>query len=655
MKRVKMMSTTAVLLCLCFILSLFAACSKLSGGTNNGASGSQDTSPPDLSGRILTHAASYADVLKALNDTTDRAANSGNTFIGMPDSSVAAGKGEMMSGNGVAAPSSAGSDTQNTADADAPKYSQTNVQVEGVDEGDIVKTDGTFIYVLRSNELIIFKADGASTAKISSVKVCGDNAGNKQEGSNYNSEYASDLYVTGDTAVVISSYSSYVPYPADGNARSDIAYNNGKQISKVYIFNIIDRSKPVLKTELGQDGYVLSSRLIDSTLYLISNYYVYNIKQDDSSSYVPSLYANGASQLVGADCISIMPFINSTGYTVICAYDLKNAALKETQSLLGGSSTVYMNKDALYIANSTMDKKSGTTYTDSVYTVIDYTSISVTDITSFDLTGGAIKVKASGSVPGSLVSQFALDEYNGNLRIATSTYRQSWSEYTDKSKGFVNYIWKDPVNSNALYILDGSLKTVGSIKDLSKGEQIHSVRFDDSIGYIVTFRQVDPLFAVDLTDPANPTVLSTLKIPGFSEYLHVYSEGRLFGLGMDANEKTGQTNGMKLVMFDISNPADVTVKNTLKPGTGYSNALYNHKAILISADKGIIAFPADNGYDIYSYSDEQGFLKKASISSLEWSGDSRGLYIGNFAYIVNSSSVSVLDMTRFSRVNKIAF
>lgn len=651
MKRVKLKSTAAVLLCLCFMLSFLPACGKVSGAAN--ASGSQVFSP-DLSGRILTRAASYAEVLKAINEAANRASDIKYANRMSALDSSASGKAEATSGDSPTAPS-ADSGAQDSTATQTPDYSQTNVQVEGVDEGDIVKTDGAFIYVLRNNELIIFKADGASTSKISSVKICDDNTGNKQEGANYCSEYASDIYVKGDTAVVISSYSRYVPYTADGAVKTDIAYGNGKQISKVYVFNIADRSKPVLKTELGQDGYVLSSRLVDSTLYLISNHYVYNIKQDDASSYVPNLYINGASKPVDAGCISIMPFINSTAYTVVCAYDLTNAVLKETQSLLGGGTTVYMNKDTLYIANSTTDQKAGTPYAESVYTVIDYTSVSVTDITSFDLSGGAIKVKSSGSVPGSLINQFALDEYNGNLRVATSTYSQSWSEYTDKAKGFINYIWKDPATSNALYVLDASLKTVGKIEDLSKGEQIHSVRFDGGIGYIVTFRQVDPLFAVDLSDPAKPTVLSALKLPGFSEYLHVYSEGRLFGLGMDADEKTGKTNGMKLVMFDISNPANITVKNSLKLTSGYSNALYNHKAILISAEKGIIAFPVDNGYDIYGYSDEKGFFKRAGISSLEWSGDSRGLYIGNFAYIVDSSAISVLDMTGFSLINKIKF
>ena len=214
---------------------------------------------------------------------------------------------------------------------------------------------------------------------------------------------------------------------------------------------------------------------------------------------------------------------------------------------------------------------------------------------------------------------------------------------------------KTPFNANALYVLDGELKTVGSIGDLAPGEQVQSVRFDGAVGYIVTFRQVDPLFAVDLSDPMKPTVKSALKIPGFSQYLHVWSDGRLFGLGMDADAETGRTNGMKLSMFDTTDLLDVTEKHTLKLDSSWSNALYNHKAILLSAVRNIIAFPADSGYDIYSYSDAQGFRKLASIASLNWSGDSRGLYIGDFAYVVDASAISVLDMNSFKLLTQLSF
>jgi uncharacterized secreted protein with C-terminal beta-propeller domain len=141
---------------------------------------------------------------------------------------------------------------------------------------------------------------------------------------------------------------------------------------------------------------------------------------------------------------------------------------------------------------------------------------------------------------------------------------------------------------NALYVLDADLQVAGSITDLAQDEVIYSARFDGDIGYFVTFRQVDPLFAVDLSNPKAPVVLSALKIPGFSEYLHLWSDGRLFGLGRDADVETGRAGRMKLSMFDTSDPADVTERKTLLLDSDYSAALYNHKAILISRDKNLI-------------------------------------------------------------------
>jgi uncharacterized secreted protein with C-terminal beta-propeller domain len=674
MKRHNMLS---FLLCVLLIAGLLTGCGTAFAGGGDPVSspagssaGTSSPVPADTGSRSPKKAASYDEVLKAINAAASRNTYWGSAYdvreesAGKPDSATAASSVPAPAGDGL--------------DAGSADYSQTNVQVSGVDEGDIVKTDGSYIYVLRNNELIIFKADGASTEKISSVLIAGSESsmpmpgydGRTPEESIYTSEYASDIYVTGDTAMIVSSCYSYGPYMTDSAvkaagaesdisasvaAQPDIAPMRDQQISKLYIYDITDRANPVKKAELGQDGYILSTRLIGTTLYMLSTYYVYSADEKIDDTYIPRLYDGGTSKLVSPDCIAIMPYFSSTAYTVICAYDVAGASLSANQSILGGGSTVYMNKDTLFVASSTNDQTESAPYADSVYTVIDYTMTSVTDIAGFDISGGGLILKASGSVPGSLDNQFALDEYSGNLRVVTTTYSQSWSEYTDKDKGFVNYVYKDPYTANALYVLDGGLKVIGSVGDLAPGERVYSVRFDGQIGYFVTFRQVDPLFAVDLSEPANPQVLSALKIPGFSEYLHLWGDGRLFGLGMDADAETGRTDGMKLTMFDTTDPADVTVKQTLKLDTSYSNALYNHKAILISPDKSLIAFPADSGYDIYGYSDEQGFYKRASVSSVEWSGDSRGLYIGDFAYIVDYSSVSILDMNSYKLVDRISY
>ncbi len=653
---------TALLACACLTAGLLTGCgaslAKEPDSSPSDSASSSNSATPSASGDTantdeLTFADSYADVFKAISS----AHSYGPAGYGV-DTAAGAAREETAQ---MPVPSAEPSAADGTMDVGGKgDYSETNVQVQGVDEGDIVKTDGNYIYVLREDELIIFRADGASTVRVSATKVASGYSDETYDEPPESRDYASDIYVTGDTAVVVLSRYSVIPYAAEETPEGakpydGPAYNIDKQISMLRIYDITDRANPMLKTELGQDGYVLTTRLVGSTLYMISTYYVYSPSEENDGSYIPYVYRDGAAELVKAGDIAIMPYFDSTSYTVICAYDLNGAALSATQSILGGGSTVYMNAGTLYIAESTSRQTTGTPYTDSVYTVIDYTSKNVTNITSFDITGGALTLKASGTVDGYLGSQFNMDEYDGSLRVVTTTYTQSWTEYTDEAKGWTNYVWGESVNSNALFVLDGSLSILGQIDTLAKDEQVYGVRFDGATGYVVTFRQVDPLFAIDLSDPANPRVLSALKIPGFSEYLHVYADGRLFGLGMDADEETGRTNGMKLTMFNTEDPTNVTVKHSLNLDSDYSVALYNHKAILISPEKAIIAFPSDSGYDIYGYDDETGFFKRASIEDVEWYGNGRGLYIGDYGYIVNMSAVTVLNLSDFTLVTQLAY
>lgn len=589
--------------------------------------------PIELEG--ITFASSYEDILTALN-----AAGVKYSGILRAWDLVVGEDAEFNSGSAPMATAEAASDSVAGAG-----YSETNVQVSGVDEGDIVKTDGKYIYILRDNKLIIAEAKGAETAVLSATAVCE----NKDEkGGGY--EYLEELYLYGDYAAVVSYYNNWGEYSNDGDW-----YYRDTSMTRLYIYDISNPSAPRLLHELGQDGYSLTSRLVDGTLYLLSTYYVYDFDENNESSFVPALYRDGDSELIDAGCIAIWPGIYSTSYTIISAYDMETGALIANQTVLGGGGTVYMNQNNLYLANSTYTSTESEPYIEDGYTVTDYTNGNKTEILRFDISDGSLAAAASGSVPGYLSSQFAMDEYNGYLRMVSTVSTSKWSTYTDEQYGWVNYRWDNDYSSNALYVLDGSLKIVGSVTDLAENEYVYSVRFDGDIGYFVTFRQTDPLFAVDLSDPTNPLVLSALKIPGFSEYLHLFSEGRLFGLGMDADEDTGRTNGMKMTMFDTSDSKDVTEKHTLLLDTDYSTALYNHKAILISAEKDIIAFPTESGYDVYGYSDKSGFYKRAHISTGEWGYDARGLYIGDMVYIVADAGISVFDMASFAGVAYIAF
>ncbi len=648
MKKSKVL---AFVLSVCLIGALFTGCTSQNANT----SPTPGTNSPVAGDPKV--ASSYDDVFEALS----AAANSGYDYYGANISFNGAMREEMatMADGAASAPAAAPPmDGDNlTSNDKGSNYSDTNVQVDGVDEADIVKTDGEYIYVLRKNNLLIFKADGENTTLVSTVKVAESDS--ETADGRYVSEYASELYVSGDTAIVLLSYYSSGPYDEKPYTDGDIegpVYDEDNTVSKAAFYDISDRANPVHKAELGQDGYLQTSRLIDGTLYLISNYYIYNWDQENDGTYVPRMYTGEERTLVGADTISIMPapFITSSSYTVIGAYDVDAGTLKTSQSLLGGGTTVYMTDSMLYVASSTSVQTQSDPYKDSVYTVIDYTMESVTGITSFDVTDGGLTLDASGEVPGRINDQFSMDAYDGTLRLVTTTYASSWSEYIDEDKDFVNYIWDESPSANALFVLDDGLDIIGSVENLAEDEQVYSARFDGTIGYFVTFRQVDPLFAVDLSDPTNPTVLSELKITGFSEYLHLYGENRLFGLGMNADEE-GRTNGMKLVMFDTTDPTDVTVKHSLALESYYSAALYNHKAILIAPAKDIIAFPTDSGYDIYGYSEADGFVKKATIGALEWSGDSRGLYIGDYAYIIDYEHLTVLDMVSFELLKTLSF
>ena len=197
-------------------------------------------------------------------------------------------------------------------------------------------------------------------------------------------------------------------------------------------------------------------------------------------------------------------------------------------------------------------------------------------------------------------------------------------------------------------MLDDDLKIIGIISDLAPDEQIYSVRFDGEVGYFVTFRQVDPLFSVDLSNPAAPKIMGELKIPGFSQYLHVYGEDLLFGLGMTADEKTGRTGSLKLSMFDVSNPYDVTEKHQLVLEENYSTALYNHKAILVAKEKDLIAFPVDKGYKVFGYDEMTGFINVGEIETDNWCGDSRGVYIDDYFYVCSDKQIYILDMNNFA-------
>jgi len=525
-------------------------------------------------------------------------------------------------------------------------YSGTNVQVEGIDEADVVKTDGEYIYTLQGGRaLIITRADGADTAMVSRTQLTKSDTGENDTGYRYYYEYADNMYIVGDRVVVLKNVYDY-------GQKNDEYYDNNYITADIY--DVSDPSSPALVVSLGQDGYLSDSRLAGNYLYLVSSYYVYDYDEDRPSTYIPRLYTNGEESVLPADCIFIPGGVSET-WTVVSGIDLLAGETVSTATALCRADTVYMKGGSIYIVNSEWTTDESQPRTEDQYEVVDYNQYAQTRILRFAAEDGKVSADGTGALPGSLLNQFSIDEKDGYLRVVTTSASSSYSVYTDKKYDFVNYQWHDDYESaSGLYVLDGDLKVVGQIDGLGEDERVYSARFDGDIGYFVTFRETDPLFAVDLSDPTAPKLLSALKIPGFSEYLHVYGDGLLFGLGMAADDE-GRTECLKLSMFDTSDKADVKEAATYRlEDVWYSPALYDHHACFISVEKNLIGFAAEDEYLFFTY-ENGAFRQLASVSLGEgyWDYNSRGLYIGDYLYVCSDGAITVLNLSDFSTVKTV--
>ena len=555
---------------------------------------------------------------------------------------------------GVVAPTT-GTDTA-TAESPSDSYSKTNVQVNGVDEADIVKTDGSYIYTLSNNNVVIVRADSSDMKVVSRIDLSLPDGQNK-------STQAIEMFVRDNRLIVLknqyfitkgTTVQSDVTSNVEGTAvQLDVVGNMAwcsDGLTSAAIYDISDRTNPVLLSDLGQSGNYLSSRMVGNTLYLISNHAIYGTAEENKlESFVPMLYTDGSGTAMSADtiCISVKP--QSRQYVVVSAIDVQNTKERlSSQSVFGYVTNLYANEKNMLIASGGSEE----TVKDSDSSGSTHTIIDKTNLIRFSLNDGKIELAASGSVPGSLLNQFSMDEYNGSFRIVTTENTYTLIKSSSGNNGTTSVQTASNSTVNALYTLNQDLREIGSITDVAKGERVYSVRFDGPIGYFVTFRQVDPLFTVDLTNPAKPTILSALKIPGFSNYLHPYANGLLFGLGQNANENTGRTNGLKLSMFDVSDPTNVSEKNKLLLDEYGSEASNNHKAIVVSAERNLIAFPTNGEYLVFSYTPDNGFTQKAKLN-LGY-GIYRGMFIGNVFYVSSNSTLTAYSMDDYIQLSSLA-
>ena len=435
-------------------------------------------------------------------------------------------------------------------------HSGTNNQVAGVEEADIVKTDGRFVYAVLDGELLVIDADPASLTVLSRTPIAGHATGlflGDGTVTVVSNEWTWRDPVQPDDGVVESFASSMsIVTPAESSTMLvDRRWNSTSQVV-VNVFDVADPAAPALVERTEIDGSLLAARAIGGSVYLVV---------ENGDALHAAVAGGPLPEFLAAASVYVSAGGADGGLVTVARLSTTDArpGIDDAAVMVGMGSTVYASADAVYVAGTTWGGGAGPT----------------TSLMAFSL-GDRIEHLASGSVPGFVPDQFAMDEAaDGTFRIATQTG------------------WWGRSASSAVHVLSRQgrdLVTLGSVTGIAPGEDLKSVRFIDDQAFVVTFEQVDPLFVIDLADPRNPRITGELKIPGFSSYLHPMEEGRLFGIGQGDSWNTG-----KLSLFDVSDPAAPAEVDAVtlggSDGWASSEAAWDHHAFSWFATHGLLAVP----------------------------------------------------------------
>ncbi len=560
-------------------------------------------------------------------------------------------------------------------------YSQTNTQVQGVDEADVVKTDGEYIYQVNNQRIIVAKAYPADQMKVISIVKFSDPKFNPTE-----------IYLYNNKMVVIGN--SYVdspgqPYQGNESAGKRVMpgyYPYSRMTTKAILFDISDKSAVKQTREVEVEGSYASSRRIGASLYMVANQYVNAYMLKEGSQMVTPTYRDTAVKNeaipVGYEDIRYFPGVVESNYMILAGIDLdKDEQPANIQTYLGSGRNIYVSEQHLYVASSghvNAGVRPMIGIAADVMPAYEFNTV----LYKFSLNQGKATYIAKGEVPGNILNQFSMDENKGYFRIATTN---------DNVKINDTY-----TSTNNLFVLDDMLNITGKVENIAPGERIYSARFMGDRAYMVTFKTVDPLFVIDLKNPAKPAILGALKIPGYSNYLHPYDENHIIGFGKDTVELSRKDSqgremgtmayylGMKIALFDVtdvSNPVEKFVEKIGDRGTD-SLLLQNHRALLFDKSKNLLAFPVNvsevknknltdsygfpqygepvfQGAYVYNIDLNKGFTLKGKITHLPqeeylksgntmFYGDKsieRLLYIGETLYTLSKGMIKANDLT----------
>lgn len=490
-------------------------------------------------------------------------------------------------------------------------HSSTNIQVTGVDEADIVKADSLgYIYAISGTTVSIVKAYPATDAEVVS-KI-----------SYANQSSLVGLFVNGDRLAVLGSNGSTSVSSLNSSYDMDTK-------TFVDVYDVSNRSDPKLLNDFGITGDFFDSRMIGDYVYLVADQPAFLVYD---TLILPKIYVNGRMTEIVPTEIHYFPgsdeYYQYTTFVALNIHDVSEAPTYLTV-MMGKTSNMYMSTENIYVTFQTTN----------------------TNMTLYRLRvkGSNMTFAAKGDVPGQVLDQFSMDEYDGYFRVATST-------------------WRDGTKQNNVYVLNMSLGIVGRLENLALGENLHSARFVGDRGYLVTFNKTDPLLVIDLSQPANPAVLGQLNMHGYSDYIYPYDETHLIGVGSN--------QGIKISLFDVSNvtnPVQMANNYTIGDRGSNSSILTDHKAFLFDKSKNLLVIPVLvakmnqtqpvwQGAYVFNVSLANGFVLTGNVTHLEScmsvSNQSywvkRSLYIGDVLYTISDKEIKMNSLEDLSLINEIS-
>ncbi|MBD3362892.1 copper amine oxidase [Candidatus Dojkabacteria bacterium] len=552
-----------------------------------------------------------------------------------------------------------------SAQADgAGDYSTTNIQELGVDEADIVKNDGSHIFMIKDQTVRIIKAYPPEYLSQSSIIRINNDSFRPKE-----------MYLDGNILTIIGS--SYPVYDEPLSlTETDMYYPSYQTNStEVYVYNVSNRSYPRQVRSVIIEGDYTNSRKIGDYVYLVTNKWNYYpepvaLENTDLPKLSDSTHPE-ENYIARCGDIYYFPNFQEASYMTVSSINTRNVHESiDRETVLGSSHEIYASKQNMYLTRTTWNEiLVRDSWYDSQYT----------EIYKFGLDGNDVNFKTRGTAEGRILNQFAMSEHAGFFRVATQK-GNSWGLSNSQSN---------------IYVYDENLNLVGSVEGIAPGENMHSARFMGNRGYLVTFLNIDPFFVVDLSDPYNPKILGELKIPGYSDYLHPYDENHIIGFGKDAipnNDTYGPDawyQGVKISMFDVSNinsPREIFSEIIGDRGSE-TPVIYDHKALLFDKEKNIMAFPITvaevenksqvppntygevifSGAYVYDIDLNNGFRLRGKVTHFEngfenylyynYYGDGRNIdrivYIGNNFYSISQDMVKALDWNSVTEKNRV--